>query len=199
MDLLSYPSFQKLETIKKISVPYYSYQLTATEEKLLEEEITVTDTTEEFEFTMKEASGNYTYSVSSGNYTIVRSGAYSVVAKFSTIGTITFTINGYKYTSTEQVAEETLNAEGKEIVWKNPLINSKAMAEALVSWLKEYYTLEGIYSFQTRGNPEIDANDEATQIKYTGDPMRVLITDVTLSFDGAFSGAIKTLKEENIL
>lgn len=199
IDLLSYPAFQKLETIKKISVLYYSYQLEATEEKLLEEEITVTDVNQEFEFIMKEASGNYTYSVSSGNYTIVRSGAYSVVAKFSTTGTITFTINGYKYTSTEQVAEEVLNAEGKEIVWKNPLINSKTMAEALVSWLKEYYMLEGIYSFQTRGNPEIDCNDEATQIKYTGDLMRVLITDVSLGFDGAFSGSVKTLKEENIL
>ena len=180
-------------------MPYYSYQFEATEEKLLEEEITVTDVNQEFEFTMKEASGNYTYSVSSGSYTIVRSGAYSVVAKFSTTGTITFTINGYKYTSTEQMAEETLNAEGKEIVWKNPLINSKAMAETLVSWLKDYYTLEGTYSFQTRGNPEIDCNDEATQIKYTGDLMRVLITDVSLGFDGAFSGAVKTLKEENIL
>ncbi len=199
MDLLSYPDYQKFETIKKISVPYYSYQLTATLEKLLEEEIIVTDTDEEFEFVMKEASGNYTYSVSSGSYTIVRSGAYSVVVKFSSVGTKTFTINGYKYTSTEQTVEETINAEGKEITWKNPLVCSKAMAQTLLAWLKEYYTLEGTYSFQTRGNPEIDANDEAIQTKYTGDSMRVLITDVTLGFDGAFSGSVKTLKEENIL
>jgi hypothetical protein len=148
---------------------------------------------------MKEASGNYTYSVSSGSYTIVRSGAYSVVVKFSSVGTKTFTINGYKYTSTEQTVEETINAEGKEITWKNPLVCSKAMAQTLLAWLKEYYTLEGTYSFQTRGNPEIDANDEAIQTKYTGDSMRVLITDVTLGFDGAFSGSVKTLKEENIL
>ena len=69
------------------------------------------------------------------------------------------------------------------------------MAEDLLSWIKDYYLLEGYYEFNTRGNPEIDANDIGIQTKYTGNLMSVLITDITLDFDGAFSGSVKTLKK----
>ena len=78
-DLMSYPEFQKFETLQKISVSYYTYQISDVSDKLLEEEITVTDVDEEFEFTLSEAAGDLTYTVSSGNYSVSRSGLYNVV------------------------------------------------------------------------------------------------------------------------
>lgn len=195
VDMITYPKFNKFETIQKISVPYYSYQYSSTEEKLLEETIVVTDILEEFVFTLKEPATNYRYSVSAGTYTIVKSSAYGVTVKFSSTGSRTFTIYGYKYTVSEQTVEEIINETGSVINWENPLMCTREMAVNLLTWLKEYYLLEGYYEFDTRGNPEIDVNDDAIQKKYTGSLMDVLITDITLNFNGAFSGSVKTLKK----
>lgn len=198
VDMMSYPKFSKFETIRKIAVPYYTYSSSSTTEKLTEQTAVVTDISEEFVFTWKDAATNLSYTVSSGNYTIVSYGAYSVKVRFSSTGTKTFTVSGRKLVVSEQVVEEMINESGKDITWDNPLINSKSRAEDLLAWLKAYYLLEGTYEFDTRGNPEIDANDEAIQTKYTGALMKVLITDVSLKFDGAFSGSVKTLKKGDV-
>lgn len=198
VDMMSYPRFNKFETIRKISVPYYSYTYSSTSEKLLEQSVVVTDITEEFVFTWNQAATNLSYSGSSSGYTILDSGAYSVTVRFNSTGTKTFVVNGNKYIVSEQVVEEVINENGKDITWDNPLINSKTMAENLLSWLKDYYLLDGYYEFDTRGNPEIDANDNGIQMKYTGNLMNVLITDITLGFNGAFSGSVKNLKKGDI-
>ena len=138
---------------------------------------------------------NLSYTGSSSGYTIIRYGVYSVTVRFSSIGTKTFVVNGNKYIISEQIVEEVINENGKDVTWDNPLIDSKSMAESLLSWIKDYYLLEGYYEFNTRGNPEIDANDAGVQTKYTGNLMDVLITDISLGFNGAFSGAVKTLKK----
>ena len=195
VDMMSYPRFNKFETIHKITVPYFSYTNSSTSEKLLEQSVVVTDITEEFVFTWNQAATNLSYSGSSSGYTILSSGAYSVTVRFSSTGTKTFVVTGYKFVVSEQVVEEVINENGKDVIWDNPLINSKSMAEDLLSWIKAYYLLEGYYEFNTRGNPEIDANDNGIQTKYTGNLMSVLITDITLDFDGAFSGSVKTLKK----
>ena len=69
------------------------------------------------------------------------------------------------------------------------------MAQNLLDWLKSYYLLDGGYEFDIRGNPEVDANDTATQRKYNGEMMEVLITDITTGFDGAFLFFVKTLRK----
>ena len=97
--------------------------------------------------------------------------------------------------ATEHIVEETINLKGSVIKWENPLITTQAMAQNLLAWLKEYYLLDGTYSFDIRGNPEIDVNDNATQVKYDGTFMKVLITDISVGFNGAFSGSVKTLKK----
>ena len=195
IDMMSYPQFHKFETIRKIAVPYYSYSYSSTSEKLLEQSVVVTDITEEFVFTWNQAATNLSYTGSSSGYTIIRYGVYSVTVRFSSIGTKTFVVNGNKYIISEQIVEEVINENGKDVTWDNPLIDSKSMAESLLSWIKDYYLLEGYYEFNTRGNPEIDANDAGVQTKYTGNLMDVLITDISLGFNGAFSGAVKTLKK----
>ena len=97
--------------------------------------------------------------------------------------------------STEYPVEETLHNGGAVIKWENPLITTQQMAQNLLNWLKEYYSLEGTYEYETRGDPEIDANDDVVQRKYNGEKMRVLITELSLGFNGAFSGSVKTLKK----
>ena len=101
--------------------------------------------------------------------------------------------------STEHPVEEVLHNGGTVVKWENPLISTETMAQNLLNWLKEYYLLDGIYEFDTRGDPEVDANDDAVQMKYNGDKMQVLITDLSLGFNGSFSGSVKTLKRGDLI
>lgn len=100
--------------------------------------------------------------------------------------------------ATEHIVEEAINAKGSVVKWENPLITTQAMAQNLLAWLKDYYLLDGTYNFDIRGNPEIDVNDDATQVKYDGTFMKVLITDISVGFNGAFSGSVKTLKKGDV-
>ena len=125
--------------------------------------------------------------------------SYPVFTKFDTVQKIivsyySYTQSSGEWKTTEYTVSETLNDQGKVIEWKNPLVTSSTMAQNLLTWLKEYYQMDGYYEFDTRGNPEVDANDQAVQKKYNGEDMNVLITDISLGFNGAFSGSVKTLK-----
>ena len=97
--------------------------------------------------------------------------------------------------ATEHIVEETINNKGSVLKWDNPLVTTQEMAQNLLAWLKEYFLLDGTYDFDIRGNPEVDVNDRATQVKYDGTFMKVLITDISVGFNGAFSGSVKTLKK----
>lgn len=126
--------------------------------------------------------------------------SYPQFTKFNTIQTMIvpyYTYSGGQ--ATEHDVVETISGKGDVIKWENPLVTTQTMAQNLLAWLKEYYLLDGCYKFNTRGNPEIDVNDSATQIKYNGELMEVLITDLTLGFDGAFSGSVRTLKKGEII
>ncbi len=126
--------------------------------------------------------------------------SYPQFTKFNTIQTMIvpyYTYSGGQ--ATEHDVVETISGKGDVIKWENPLVTTQTMAQNLLAWLKDYYLLEGCYKFDTRGNPEIDVNDSATQIKYNGDYMEVLITDLTLGFNGAFSGSVRTLKKGEIV
>lgn len=121
---------------------------------------------------------------------------YPKFTKFETLQKIV--VPYYTYSNgnaTEHIVEEVINTKGSVVKWENPLITTQTMAENLLAWLKEYYLLDGTYEFDTRGNPEIDVNDNVTQKKYDGTDMKVLVLETSLGFDGAFSGSIKTLKK----
>ena len=195
IDYMTHPKFTKSERIGKISVPFYTYQRGTAEEQLLNETVTVDNVNTVYTFSMSEPASNYRVVSSSGYVTIVESGAYKVSVCFSSIGSKTITIYGYKYEQIEQETEEVISDNENVIRWENPIVCSKTMSENLLAWLKEYYLLEGYYEFSTRGDPEIDVNDRTTQLKYNGEKMNVLITELSLGFNGAFSGSVKTLKE----
>ena len=193
-DMLTYPQFAKFVKIKEINVPWYAYQLDLTENKLLEQSITVENVTDVFRFLMTEPCNDYRVSVSSGTASIVDYGNYYVDISFSVTGENTLIIYGKKYTVVEQVYTKTLNEEGKSITWDNPLVDSQDKALGLCNWLADFYTNPGTYVYQTRGNPELDVNDIIYQEHYSGERLRVLVTESSLKFNGAFSGNVKLLR-----
>lgn len=65
-----------------------------------------------------------------------------------------------------------------------------AIATELAEWIGDYYTAGIEYEYDTRGNPEIDANDIVYQENEFHDGMKVNIYRHTINFDQAFSGKV---------
>ena len=190
-DMTSSPKAIKQELIKEVIVPCYSYQNGTLEESLVSEEIEVVNGQVET-FFIGEPSYNFRATLDEGSsgVSIVASGNYYVTLKFSTTGTFRLEVFGYRYKIVERYAIKTLHSRGKTIKWENPLISDMTMATDLAEWLGEYYTAGIEYEYNTRGNPEIDANDIVYQENEFHEGMKVNIYRQTLNFNQSFSGKV---------
>lgn len=190
-DMTSSPKAIKQELIKEVIVPCYSYQNGTLEESLVSEEIEVVNGQVET-FFIGEPSYNFRATLDEGSsgVSIVASGNYYVTLKFSTTGTFRLEVFGYRYKIVERYAIKTLHSRGKTIKWENPLISDMTMATDLAEWLGEYYTAGIEYEYNTRGNPEIDANDIVYQENEFHKDMKVTIYRQTLNFNQSFSGKV---------
>lgn len=190
-DMTSSPKAIKQELIKEVIVPCYSYQNGTLEESLVSEEIEVVNGQVET-FFIGEPSYNFRATLDEGSsgVSIVASGNYYVTLKFSTTGTFRLEVFGYRYKIVERYAIKTLHSRGKTIKWENLLISDMTMATDLAEWLGEYYTAGIEYEYNTRGNPEIDANDIVYQENEFHKDMKVTIYRQTLNFNQSFSGKV---------
>jgi len=190
-DMTSSPKAIKQELIKEVIVPCYSYQNGTLEESLVSEEIEVVNGQVET-FFIGEPSYNFRATLDEGSsgVSIVASGNYYVTLKFSKTGTFRLEVFGYRYKIVERHAIKTLHSRGKTIKWENPLISDMTMATDLAEWLGEYYTAGIEYEYNTRGNPEIDANDIVYQENEFHKDMKVTIYRQTLNFNQSFSGKV---------
>lgn len=190
-DMTSSPKAIKQELIKEVIVPCYSYQNGTLEESLVSEEIEVMNGQVET-FFIGEPSYNFRATLDEGSsgVSIVASGNYYVTLKFSKTGTFRLEVFGYRYKIVERYAIKTLHSRGKTIKWENPLISDMTMATDLAEWLGEYYTAGIEYEYNTRGNPEIDANDIVYQENEFHKDMKVTIYRQTLNFNQSFSGKV---------
>lgn len=190
-DMTSSPKAIKQELIKEIIVPCYSYQNGTVEESLVSEEVTVAANAVET-FYIGEPSYNFraTLDGSTSGVSIVASGNYYVTLKFTKGGTFRMEVFGYRYKIVERYAVKTLRNKGKTIKWGNPLISNMEMATDLAEWLGEYYSAGIEYEYNTRGNPEIDANDIVYQENEFHEGMKVTIYRQILNFNQSFSGKV---------
>ena len=196
-DIIGFPKFEKFPRIKELTVPYYNYQAELEESKLSEIELSdVSSTLMVYTINVSEPCTEYRLSVSAGTVTIVDSNAYWVKFRFASIGDSnpTVILYGKKHTRIERTVVKQLNADGENVQWKNPLVNSEEMANHLADYLIEYYTCQGLYTFETRGDPEVEVNDRVKQEHYSGKDINVLVTNINLEFDGGFSGNMTTLR-----
>ena len=190
-DMTSSPKAIKQELVKEVIVPCYSYQTGNAEESLVSEEVTVqagyTET-----FYVGEPSYNFKALLndSPNGVTITAWGNYYVTLRFSVSGTFRLEVLGYRYKIVERYATKVLNNRGKTVKWENPLISDMTMAVDLAEWLGEYYSAGVEYEYNTRGNPEIDANDIVYQENEFHEGMKVNIYRETLNFNQSFSGKV---------
>lgn len=190
-DMTSSPKAIKQELIKEVIVPCYTYQENNREENLVYEDIDVVAGEVETYYIQ---APSYGYKVKldeiEGKATVVAWGNYFVTIKFNVTGSFKLEVQGYRYKIVEKYATVSLNARGKTVKWKNPLISNTTMANELAAWLADYYTVGIEYEYDTRGNPELDATDIVYQENEFHDGMRVNIYRHTVNFKQAFSGRI---------
>lgn len=190
-DMTSSPKAIKQELIKEVIVPCYTYQENNREENLVYEDTDVVAGEVETYY-IQDPSYGYKVKLDEveGKATIVAWGNYFVTIKFNVTGSFKLEVQGYRYKIVEKYATVSLNARGKTVKWKNPLISNTTMANELAAWLADYYTAGIEYEYDTRGNPELDATDIVYQENEFHDGMRVNIYRHTVNFKQAFSGRV---------
>ena len=190
-DMTSSPKAIKQELIKEVIVPCYTYQENNREENLVYEDIDVVAGEVETYY-IQDPSYGYKVKLDEveGKATVVAWSNYFVTIKFNVTGSFKLEVQGYRYKIVEKYATVSLNARGKTIKWKNPLISNTTMANELAAWLADYYTAGIEYEYDTRGNPELDATDIVYQENEFHDGMRVNIYRHTVNFKQAFSGRV---------
>lgn len=190
-DMTSSPKTIKQELIKEVIVPCYTYQENNREENLVYEDIDVVAGEVETYY-IQDPSYGYKVKLDEveGKATVVAWGNYFVTIKFNVTGSFKLEVQGYRYKIVEKYATVSLNACGKTVKWKNPLISNTTMANELAAWLADYYTAGIEYEYDTRGNPELDATDIVYQENEFHDGMRVNIYRHTVNFKQAFSGRV---------
>lgn len=190
-DMTSSPKAIKQELIKEVIVPCYTYQENNREENLVYEDIDVVAGEVETYY-IQDPSYGYRVKLDEveGKATVVAWSSYFVTIKFNVTGSFKLEVQGYRYKIVEKYATVSLNARGKTVKWKNPLISNITMANELAAWLADYYTAGIEYEYDTRGNPELDATDIVYQENEFHDGMRVNIYRHTVNFKQAFSGRV---------
>ena len=190
-DMTSSPKAIKQELIKEVIVPCYTYQENNREENLVYEDIDVVAGEVETYY-IQDPSYGYKVKLDEveGKATVVAWSNYFVTIKFNVTGLFKLEVQGYRYKIVEKYATVSLNARGKTVKWKNPLISNTTMANELAAWLADYYTAGIEYEYDTRGNPELDATDIVYQENEFHDGMRVNIYRHTVNFKQAFSGRV---------
>ena len=190
-DMTSSPKAIKQELIKEVIVPCYTYQENNREEDLVYEDIDVVAGEVETYY-IQDPSYGYKVKLDEveGKATVVAWSNYFVTIKFNVTGSFKLEVQGYRYKIVEKYATVSLNARGKTVKWKNPLISNTTMANELAAWLADYYTTGIEYEYDTRGNPELDATDIVYQENEFHDGMRVNIYRHTVNFKQAFSGRV---------
>lgn len=190
-DMISSPKAIKQELVKEVIVPCYSYQTGNAEESLVSEDITVSSGDVET-FYIGEASYSFraTLDESSDGVTITDWGNYYVTLKFNKSGTFRLEVLGHRYKVVERYATKVLNERGKSVKWSNPLVSDMTIAQNLAEWIGDYYDAGIEYEYNTRGNPEIDANDIIYQENEFHDDMKVNVYRHTINFSQAFSGKV---------
>lgn len=190
-DMTSSSKAIKQELIKEVIVPCYTYQENNREENLVYEDIDVIAGEVETYY-IQDPSYGYKVKLDEveGKATVVAWSNYFVTIKFNVTGSFKLEVQGYRYKIVEKHATVSLNARGKTVKWKNPLISNTTMANELAAWLADYYTAGIEYEYDTRGNPELDATDIVYQENEFHDGMRVNIYRHTVNFKQAFSGRV---------
>lgn len=191
-EMTNSPKAIKQELVKQVIVPCYTYSKKGTEEETL-----VSEETEAVKGDIITCFfGDATYdrvakfNGSTSNLQVLDQGDYYITVKFLISGKYQLEIVGHRYNITTKNAVRVLNARGKTVTWKNPMISDLTTAQNLANWIGDYYDAGIEYEYKTRGNPEIDVNDIIFQENAYRPGMKVNIYRHVVNFSTSLSGSV---------
>lgn len=191
-DMMSSPKSIKQELVKRVDISCYSYNESNNGlETIVSEEVEAA-----YGDVVVYYLGNASYGFqakfdgSESNVQILDYGAYFLKVLFKKSGKAQFEVAAYKYAIAEQYATKSLNNRGKVVTWGNPLVGDMEMANDLSEWIGEYYNAGIEYEYDSRGNPEMEANDVIYQENAYVENMKVRVYRHTTNFNGGLSGKV---------
>lgn len=189
-DMTSSPKATKGENVKKVEVAYYSYHESSSAAESVVSGTVEATAGDIYNYYLDEAAYGFsaTFDGDSSNVEILDSSSYWVQVKFNKTASATLEILANKYNIVTQTATNQINTSGTTVTWENPLIGDSTMASDVAEWVGDYYKVNVEYEYDTRGNPELEANDIIYQENDYVDDMQVKISEYTVGFNGAFSG-----------
>lgn len=191
-DMMTSPKSIKQELVKRVDISCYSYNESKNGlETIVSEEVEVADG-DVVVYYLGNASYGFqaTFDGSESYVQILEYGSYFLKVLFKKTGKGQFEVSAYKYAIAEQYATKPLNNRGKVITWGNPLVGDMEMAKDLSEWIGEYYNAGIEYEYDSRGNPEMEANDVIYQENAYVEDMKVRVYRHTTNFNGGLSGKV---------
>jgi hypothetical protein len=149
------PTGTKLERVKEVKAIRTIYTKGTELKDLVQEDIAISDSETEYEFSFSSAVHDLTaVCMSDGEEIsvkteIVEQKSYwcriRVYGTQAMAETVKLTIRGYEYTTNTAYKTAKLNNSGKVQEWENPLISSEQHAQELADWIGDYYASANKY------------------------------------------------------
>lgn len=186
----------KLRSIRIIRTTYSSGQ--KEDADIVTEDVELSLKNNEHTVYFREPSYNLSARIENNNNIkaeIVESSNYFARIRFSGVVSTTnvkLIVSGKEYGIEENIYSKNYNQRGTDVEWSNPLISTMKHASDLEEWLSSYYLGEIDYQFDWRGDPRVDANDLFYLELKDGRKTMIRAYENSLSFNGAWSGKIKS-------
>jgi len=194
-DMLSYPKAKKQDPVKEIVIEYQRWQKNGTERNVLTEEVTAASG-EYKTYYFTEPNYGWRVTVGGSSFSIANFGDYFVTLYFASATTAEIDIYAKPYTVVKEQYHYSVSGvtDGRTVTWSNPMLDRENHALNLASWLSRYYNSDIEYSYESRGNPELDPCDVVYQDNDYNASMKVQLTEMTLAFKQSFRGQMTTRK-----
>ncbi len=196
----SAPVAVRQNKIRQIAITYNNYKESTSSDVLASEEIAVSEDMYEYTAYFKNAAYGLILCINceDENVTaeIIESSSFYAKIRFSGVSEevlVNYSISGYSYVVEEQKLVVPYNDDGEIKTWNNPLVSTVEHAEDLEKWISDYMLGDVEYDIDWRGDPAVDAND-LFQLETKVGMKYIRNYENSLSFNGAFSGKMKTRK-----
>lgn len=176
------------EAIQSIEVDYGDYIYDQTEEvqELVNEKISSGDFEYHFEYPLKVQE----FSIN-GIKQPITDAIYKVSGN-APVDNSSIVIKGNSLTKVDQKEMIKVNDDGENIVWNNPLIKTKKMADFVGEILKDYYKNNIEYQIEERGYPELECGDKFfVRDSLDNNLYEVQLVERTLRYNGALRETVR--------
>lgn len=172
--------------LKEVDVSCYSYSIAETSSELYKGTMNISGT-KELLITYSGAATEVTATVKSGTLNSATYYANACVLNITASGSVTVTVKGKTLEASSVRVITPSGITGETVSVDNALITNQDRATAIGSWVEAYMKNRMVLSSDWRADPRLDALDVVDN-ENDYNTNKVLITNVTYSYNGSFKG-----------